>query len=188
MPQKRVILFLALCSFITSRTASAYFAEVFAKASASKSYNSREAFNIDISGSTGLAILLIPQLRIEGRYTIRRHHENQIPALGVTDLISQSNIYSVSLDWDIVSDKNAVQPFILVGAGYLESSRTYWVDDVKIQDDKLKGIAVNAGAGFRIRIARALAIEIEAFAYARDPHKPNPLIDIYGNAGVRIFL
>jgi hypothetical protein len=192
MPQKRMFLLLLLCGFcLLAEPAHAIRTEIFGKASASKSHTSRDDssdFTLDISGAGGLAFQLFPQLRLEGRFTIRRHTETKGP--GFTDLRSQTHIYSVSLDWDILSEKYAIQPFIILGGGYLESQRSYLLEGAasRTDEDPLRGFAANGGLGIRIRVAKSVAFEIEGFAYARDPHKPNPFIDLYGNAGLRLFL
>ena len=50
------------------------------------------------------------------------------------------------------------------------------------------GISANIGAGIRIRIAKSVAFEAEAYGYGIDPQKPDPLINLYGNVGIRIFM
>jgi hypothetical protein len=37
-------------------------------------------------------------------------------------------------------------------------------------------------------LARALAFEVECFGYGTDISKPNPLVNLYGNVGIRIFI
>ncbi|NBX68389.1 MAG: hypothetical protein EBR01_05430, partial [Proteobacteria bacterium] len=104
------------------------------------------------------------------------------------------NIYSVGLDIDILSEKYTVQPFVFLGAGYIESNRSYYVTPVGsssaslVTEPMTRGISANVGAGIRIRIAKTIAFEVEAYGYGLDPQKPNPLINLYGNAGIRLFM
>ena len=88
----------------------AHLLEVFAKASASKNYTDEDRYTISVSGGTGLALLIIPRVRIEGRYTIVSSLQNRLdvgsPALIATlnDIKTETNIYSVGLDIDILSE------------------------------------------------------------------------------------
>ncbi|MBI4405462.1 MAG: hypothetical protein HY537_14965, partial [Deltaproteobacteria bacterium] len=59
---------------------------------------------------------------------------------------------------------------------------------VHYKEPKQEGLAANIGAGFKIRIARQLAFEIEATSYITDVDKPERLINLYGTAGVRLFI
>ena len=85
-------------------------------------------------------------------------------------------------------------PIVFVGAGYIVSDRSYYLTPVGsssatlISEPETRGISANVGAGIRIRIAKMIAFEVEAYGYGLDPQKPNPLINIYGNAGIRIFM
>jgi len=174
--------------------------EIFGKGSISKNHLSRTNFVTTVSAATGFAITLIPQLRIEGRYTSNGSLQKRLDATSgavsfiLDDIKTQTTIYSVGLDIDILSAKHAFTPFVFIGAGYVKSERSYYVraDEasapVYITDPIQTGITANVGAGFRLRVARAIAFEVEAFAYGIDVHKPNPLVNVYGTVGLRIFL
>ena len=197
--QTIITLCVALALFFPS-FCQAHLLEVFAKASASKNYTDEDRFTVSVSGGTGLALLLIPQVRIEGRYTVVSSLQNHLdvgsPSIIATlnDIKTETNIYSVGLDIDILSDKYPIQPFVFLGAGYIVSERSYFLTPAGspsatlISEPKTMGISANAGAGIRIRIAKSIAFEVEAYGYGLDPHRPNPLINIYGNAGIRIFM
>ncbi len=197
--QTLLTLCILLISFVSS-SSKAHLLEVFAKASASKNYTDHDRYTISVSGSTGLAILLIPQVRIEGRYTMVSSLQNRLdvgsPSVIATlnDIKTETNIYSVGLDIDILSEKYSIQPFVFLGAGYVESNRSYYVTPLGsssaslINEPITQGISANVGAGIRIRIAKTIALEIEAYGYGLDPQNPNPLINLYGNAGIRIFM
>lgn len=204
MPKRLPYFLVALCAATSfCERAKSQTLEVFAKASASKNHLSRDSYTVSISGATGLAILVIPQVRIEGRCTVISQLQNKqevyVPltdgstvAATVTDNISQTNIYSVGFDIDLLSDKHSFQPFVYIGAGYIETRRHYKLTagstTVSVEEPKSNGVSGNLGAGFRIRIARSIAFEIEAFGYGQDVHKPNPLVNLYGSAGIRIFM
>lgn len=174
--------------------------EVFAKAAASKNYTDASSYSVSVTGATGLAIMVIPQVRIEGRYTVVSSLQNQLsvgsPSVIATlnDIKTETNIYSVGLDIDIVSDKYTIQPFVFLGAGYIQSQRSYYVTPtgsssaVLVVEPQTQGVSANVGAGIRIRLAKSIAFEVEAYGYGLDPQKPNPLINLYGNAGIRIFM
>lgn len=174
--------------------------EVFAKAAASKNYTDASSYSVSVTGATGLAIMVIPQVRIEGRFTIVSSLQNQLsvgsPTVIATlnDIKTETNIYSVGLDIDILSDKYTIQPFVFLGAGYVQSQRSYYVTPtgsssaILIVEPQTQGVSANVGAGIRIRLAKSIAFEVEAYGYGLDPQKPNPLINLYGNAGIRIFM
>ncbi|MFM8314396.1 MAG: hypothetical protein ACKOA8_08940, partial [Deltaproteobacteria bacterium] len=121
-----ISLILTFCSI-----SQAHLLEVFAKASASKNFTDEDRYTVSVSGATGLALLLIPQVRIEGRYTVVSSLQNRLdvgsPSVIATlnDIKTETNIYSVGLDIDLLSDKNSIQPFVFVGAGYIVSDRSY---------------------------------------------------------------
>lgn len=189
MPQKQRFVVFALCAFVSlfasDRAFSAF--EVFGKAAYSKTYNNPDSYSETLSGAAGLGIYLFPQLRIEGRYTVIGNFQNQIASAGVNDLLQKTNIYSVSLDWDIVSEKYPVRPYLLLGAGYIETFREYTVEGLEFKDET-QDFSLNAGAGIRIRIGRSLAFEVEAFGYMANPDKAERLINVYGNVGLRFFI
>lgn len=172
--------------------------EVFGKGSVSKSNLTGGDYVVSMSGAGGLALILVPQIRLEGRFTLISQSQNHMdigwptPVLTLADIRTRTYIYSVNVDIDILSDKHAFQPFVLVGAGYLQSTRTYTVSNygidnaVDAEDPKKTSVTGIAGAGFRLRLMRSLAFEIEAMAYVLDPDKPAPVIDWLGTAGIRV--
>jgi len=173
--------------------------EVFAKGSVSKNYLAADKWTLTVSVATGLAIVLIPQIRLEARYTSIGSLQNRLDIVStnvtaiLNDIKTQTTIYSLGLDISILSDKHAFQPFIYVGAGYIVTERSYYVRPDEATTATLEtepqrtGVSGNLGAGFRVHFARSAAIEIEAFAYGIDIHKPNPLVNLYGTAGIRLF-
>jgi len=174
--------------------------EVFGKGSVSKSYISVDKSTVSVSITGGLAFSLISNVRIEGRYTNISSLQNKLDVVSssvigtLSDIKTQTAIYSVGMDISFFGEKSAFQPFIYLGAGYIETERSYYFSladgsaSTFFTEPKQTGISANAGAGFRVRLARALAIEVEMFAYGIDIHKPNPLVNLYGTAGLRIFL
>lgn len=197
--QNLITLFISFVVLFCSAS-QAHNLELFAKASASKNYTDEDRYTISVSGGTGLALLIFSGVRIEGRYTVVSSLQNRLdvgsPSLIATlnDIKTETNIYSVGLDIDIVGDKYVVQPFVFLGAGYIVSNRSYYLTPVGsstaslINEPETKGISANLGAGIRIRIAKTIAVELEAYGYGLDPQKPSPLINLYGNAGIRIFM
>lgn len=171
--------------------------EVFAKGTVSKTMLSEDAYIVSFSAATGIAFQLLPRIRVEARYTNSSSLQNELVIQNIAtlnDVMTETVIYSAGLDFDILGQKSAFQPFLYLGGGYVQSRRSYYVTAVSTTESSYMlepvrtGVSVNAGAGFRIAIARALALELEAFAYAVDVHTPNPLINLFGSAGIRIFL
>jgi hypothetical protein len=171
--------------------------EVFAKGSLSKNHIDTDKYILSLSASTGMAITLLPRVRLEGRYTNTSSLQNVLvidDVATLNDVMTQTTIYSVGIDLDILGQQSTFQPFIYVGVGYVETKRSYYVTVPSapaayyLQEPVRTGISGNLGAGFRISVARALAFEVEAFAYGVDIHKPNPLINLFGSVGIRIFL
>lgn len=174
--------------------------ELFAKGSASKNNLSEDKYTISVSASTGIAITLIPRVRIEGRYTNTSSLQNKLEVRSnsligtLNDIKTQTTIYSVGIDLDLLGPKSALQPFIYLGAGYVETERSsYFVLDgsessTYFKEPKQLGVSANVGAGVRVRIADAFALELELFGYGVDIHKPNPLLNLYATAGVRLFI
>jgi hypothetical protein len=168
----------------------------------SKNYITNDEWEVDVSGSTGIAVTLIPQLRIEGRYSNITSLQNKLTlgngavAFTITDMKTTTNVYSLGFDLDVLSDKYAIQPFLYVGAGYIDTQRSYYQQvstdptgtATYVPEAVKHGVSGNLGAGFRIRIARALAFEIEGFAYGIDLKNPNPLINWTGTVGIRLFI
>src|SRR5690606_346002 len=106
----------------------------------------------------------------------------------------QTSIYSLGLDFDLLGPQSAFQPFIYVGVGYVETKRSYYFleedgdEPVFLRDPTQTGVSGNVGLGFRLKLANSVAFELEAFAYAVNIHRPNPLLNIFGSAGIRLFL
>lgn len=175
--------------------------EVFAKGSASQNYITSDENEVSATASTGLAIVLIPQIRIEGRVSYITTLQNKLVAasdpmiLTLSSIKTTTLIYSVGLDLNILDDKNAFQPFIYVGVGYIDTLRSYYVQSnlnpanvVYVQEPEKMGVSGNVGAGFRIHIANSVALEIEAFAFGIDLKNPNPLINWESTVGIRLFI
>jgi hypothetical protein len=174
--------------------------EIFAKGSVSKSNITSDTNTISVSASTGIAITLIPRVRLEARYTNVSSLQNKLEVKSTTvvgtinDMKTQTTIYSLGLDIDILGKKSAFQPFIFVGAGYLQTDRSYYftlageTEAVYAQDPKQSGVSGNLGAGFRILLSNSFAFEVEVFAYGVDIDKPEPLVNLYGTVGFRLFM
>lgn len=178
------------------RAASGPGIEVFGKAAYSKTNLTSTQFTQTISGATGLAMILIPQVRLEGRYTLQNQYQNKL-SLSANDVLTnfkvQTTIYSVGLDISLAGQRSTFVPFIFCGAGFAESVRTWDYTNTIVGTttpgtDKRTGLAGQAGLGIRWRVAKSAAIEIEANAYSIDFYKPGALIDVSGNAGIRFYL
>ena len=175
--------------------------ELFGKGSVSKNYVSAEKNTLSISVSGGLAIALFSGLRIEGRYSNISSLQNKLDivegstVVGTLEQIkTETVIYSLGLDIDFLGEKSWFQPYVYVGAGYIQTTRSYYFTPADLSsttlfsDPTYKGISLNGGAGFRIRVARTLAFEIEVFGYAVDIQSPDRLINLYGTAGLRFYI
>ncbi len=174
--------------------------ELFARGSVSKNYLTESSYVLSVSAATGVAFTLIPRIRLEARYTNASSLQNLMTVTytgfsgALHDVMTQTSIYSLGLDFDLMGQQSSFQPFVYVGAGYVQTERSYYVlpsgasSSVYWKEPTRKGVSGNLGLGFRIRIASAFAFEVEAFAYAIDIDKPNPLVNIFGSAGVRLFL
>lgn len=195
MPTIRALLLVILLS--TSASASEL--EVFAKGSVSKSYFSSDSWTLSVSIASGLAIQLIPRVRLEGRYTNISSLQNQLDvgtasAVGtINDMKTETSIYSLGLDIDVLNDKAAIQPFIYIGGGYLVTNRSYYFTPTAsvptfYAGTPESGISGNLGLGFRVRLSKSAAFEIEAFAYSTDIDKPSRLINWIGTLGLRLML
>lgn len=170
--------------------------EVFGKAAYSRNNLGVNQYSQTVSGATGLAILLIPQIRLEGRYTVQNQYQNRL-TLSASDVLTnfkvQTAIYSVGLDISLAGQRSTFVPFVFCGAGFAESVRAWdYTNTVLGQTspgtDKRTGLAGQVGFGIRWRIAKSAAIEIEANAYSIDFYKPGALVDMNGNAGIRLYL
>ncbi len=193
--------FLVLATLFTPwHAADAAMLEMFAKGSASKNYLDANHYTLTLSGTAGFGVTLFPMVRLEARYTASGSLQNRLDIVSasvnaiLTDIKTETTMYSLGLDIDILGDKYMVQPFVFVGGGYVVSTRSYYVQlDASspatfITEPTNNSISGNLGAGFRIRIAKSVAFEIEAFAYGMDFKNPNPLVNLYGTVGVRIFM
>jgi len=170
--------------------------EVFGKAAYSRNNLGVSQYSQTISGAVGLAIILIPQVRLEGRYTSQNQYQNRL-GLSPTDVLTnfkvQTAIYSVGLDISLAGQRASFVPFVFCGAGFAESLRTWDYTNTTLGQttpgtDKRTGLAGQMGLGVRWRLAKSAAIEVEATAYSIDFYKPGALVDIYGNAGIRFYL
>jgi hypothetical protein len=197
--QKIRMLWMALAIGLCSQPAHATL-ELFARGSVSKNYFNSDSYIVSVSAATGLALTLFQGIRLEGRYTNATSLQNSLAINAGTftgtlnDVLTQTAIYSVGVDFDLLGPRSEFQPFLYVGVGYLVTERSYYVMDstasasVFFKEPIRTGVTGNLGAGFRIRLANSFAFEVEAFAYGVDIHKPNPLINVFGSVGVRIFM
>lgn len=170
--------------------------EWFGKVAYSKTNLAVQQYTQTISGATGVAVILIPQVRLEGRYTIQNQYQNKL-TLSSTDVLTnfkvQTTIYSVGLDISLAGQKSTFVPFVFCGAGFAESLRMWDYTNTIMGNttpgsDKRTGLAGQVGVGIRWRIAKSAAIEIEANGYSIDFYKPGALVDVSGNAGIRLYL
>lgn len=196
----RLVGLLAGLSLMVCSSGLANVVEVFAKGSASKSYITADKHTVSVSATGGLAVTLIPRVRIEGRCTNISSLQNRLEVVStsvlgtLSDIKTETMIYSVGLDIDILGSKSAFQPFIFVGAGYIETERSYYftlegdTDSSYHQEPREVGVSGNLGLGFRLQLARAFAFEVELFGYGIDIDKPRPLINLYGTVGVRLYI
>lgn len=194
-----LLLAVAVCWF-QPRNAWATGIEIFGKGSISKNLIEVDKSTISVSMSGGLAVALFSRVRLEGRYSHISSLQNKMDVVSSTvlgtlsDIYTQTQIYSLGLDIEFVSEKSAFQPFIFLGGGYLETERSYYFTPADnspatyFLEPKRTGISVNAGAGVRIRFSKVAAFEVEVMAYGLDVHLPNPLINMYGTAGLRFYL
>lgn len=171
--------------------------EIFGKGSVSKNNLATDSSIISVSMTGGIAMNLLPWVRLEARYSDISSLQNKLDIANagkLTDIKTQTTIFSTGLDIEFLSEKSAFQPFIYLGAGYITTSRSYYFSPANgsapifYQEPNETGISGNAGAGMRLKIAKHIAIELEVFAYGIDIYKPNPLINYQGTAGLRIYL
>jgi hypothetical protein len=174
--------------------------DVFGKGSVSKSFISSNNSTQEVSLSGGVAIGLLSGVRLEARYTNISALQSELEIVSssvigtLNSIKTETSIVSLGLDIEFLSEKSAFQPFIYVGAGYIQTSRSYYFTQAGsstssyYSEPKQSGISANGGIGLRLRLAKNLALELELFAYGVDVQKPNPLINYIGTAGVRIFM
>lgn len=170
--------------------------EVFGKAAYSRTNLGVDQYTQTLSGATGMAVILIPQIRLEGRYTLQNQYQNRL-SLSASDVLTnfkvQTAIYSIGLDISLAGQRSTFVPFVFFGAGYAESVRTWDYTNTLLGQttpgtDRRTGLAGQMGLGVRWRIAKSAAIDIEANAYSIDFYKPGALVDVSGNAGIRLYL
>ncbi len=196
--KRALLVFVTLMPCLASAESNVF--EIFARGSVSKNYISSDSYIVSVSGATGIAFTLIPRIRLEGRYTNASSLQNQLALTSGTisgtlnDIMTQTSIYSVGVDFDLLGQQSSFQPFIYLGAGYVQTERSYYyldeggVTSVFLKDPTQTGISANVGLGFRLRVANSIAFEAEAFAYGVNVHKPKPLINVFGSVGIRIFI
>lgn len=191
---------LLLVATIAPRSAQAVRFELFAKGSASKNFIDVDKSITSVTISSGMGVGLFSWLRLEGRYTNISSLQNKLDVQSstligtISDMKTQTGIFSLGLDITFTTEKSPVQPFIYLGGGYIETERSYYFTDaissatVFVTEPKKRGVSINGGAGIRVRLTKQLALELEAFGYAMDIQTDNPLINLYGTAGVRLYL
>ena len=191
-------IFLSVCfvgAFFAARAQAEV--EVFGKGSVSKNYLASDTSTVSVSVTGGIAMNLLSFLRIEGRYTNISSLQNKLDINNVgtlSDVMNETNIYSLGVDVEFGGEKATIAPYVYLGVGYIETTRSYYFTPQGTQsalylaDPKQDGVSLNAGLGLRLRIVKALAIELEAYAYATNIKQASPLINWYGTAGVRIFI
>ena len=171
--------------------------EIFSKGSVSKNHLSQDVWTVNLSITAGMAWSLLPGLRVEGRYTNISELQNRVdvPSTAtLTDFKTETSIYSLGLDLNLLGESSDFQPFCFLGAGYIVTTRSYYyqiqgassaVYNTEPPNARISG---NFGLGFRFRVAKSLALEIEAYGYVIDMDKPTRLINYFGTAGIRIFM
>ncbi len=196
---KRVAVFLLFGAFLASPSAEAGL-ELFGKGSFSKSYFSEDSYILSVSGSGGAAITLFTGIRLEGRYTNSTSLQNVLSFSSgafsgrLNDVLTQTAIYSVGVDFDLLGKQSTFQPFLYVGVGYVKTDRSYYFLDegsatsYYIQEPTQTAISGNLGLGFRLYLANSIALEAEAFAYGMNIHLPRPLVNLLGSVGIRLFI
>lgn len=192
----RIVPIVAFCGLFVNPGFCGPAFEVFGKGTYSKNNLAVNQYSQTIAGATGIAIILIPQIRLEGRYTLQNQYQNQL-ILSSTDALTnfkvQTTIYSLGLDISLAGQRASFVPFVFCGAGYAESIRTWDYTNLTLGattpgTDKRTGLAGQVGFGVRWRLAKSAAIELEANAYSIDFYKPGALVDMNGNVGIRFYL
>lgn len=195
---RKIALF--VCVTLAALAPSARAIDVFAKGSVSRSYISEDKWTISVSAAAGFSFAISDPIRIEARYTNISSLQNKLEVVSGTligtlsDIATETEIYSLGIDISFLGPRSKFQPFLFVGAGYLVTKRSYTFTDAGtlVSSDYVepiqKGVSGNVGLGFRWMLAKRFAIEIELFGYSTDIDKPNPLINLYGTAGVRVSI
>lgn len=194
-----ILLLAVLLLFLTPRNALASGVSVFGKGSLSKNYISSDEYTVNVRLSTGLAVEIFSGFRIEARYTNTINEQNKYDIRDGNGFIGTVNnqkkdtkIYSLGIDIEFLSRKSAFQPFLFLGAGYIELKQTgvFTGGDgsvTALADQVRTGVTGNVGLGIRMRVAKALSLEIEAFAYSSELDQASPLVNLYGNVGIRVY-
>lgn len=195
------IWFLIILGVILSSSAWGYSLEVFAKGSASKNYTSIDKHTTSVSVATGVAVTLIPRVRIEARYTNRSSLQSREEVIYESTVVgtlydykTETSIISLGIDIDVLGKRSAFQPFLYIGAGYVQTKNSYWFTQTGMTESKFqelpqkRGISGNLGVGFRIFLTNSFALEAEVFAYAMDIDQPPTLVNLYAQVGIRIFI
>src|SRR5687767_11548441 len=110
-----------LLALLVPLTAHAQLLEIFAKGSISKNNTSDDEYQTTVSGAAGVAITLIPRVRLEARYTNQTSLQNQLVVpvdtsnVTLNNILTETSIISVGIDVDLFGDKYWVRPFIYVG-------------------------------------------------------------------------
>ncbi len=197
MPKKLHLAFV-LCLVLCAHAQAGI--ELFGKGSVSKNYIDVDNSTLEVDVAGGIAFTLFTGIRLEARYSNISAVQNKLDVVSSTlvgtlsNINTQTVIYSLGLDIDFLGDKSAFQPYVYVGAGYMETTRSYYytaagaTTSTYFSEPNQAGISANAGAGFRIRLAKSLALEFEVFAYGLNVDQPGPLINYFGSAGLRVFI
>lgn len=195
--RKTTLLLLCLCGLVPKTS---FGVDLFARGSVSRNSIDSEKWKISVSAIGGLAFRLSEQIRIEGRYTNISSLQNRLDivsggAVGtLTDILTETEIYSLGVDIEILGKRSSFKPFIYLGGGYVITRQSYdYTPDgstvaTPFKEAEQKGFSGNVGLGIRWIIAKRLAIELEGFAYGTDFDKPKPLFNIYASAGLRLIL
>ena len=175
--------------------------EVFGKGSVSRSYIADDKWTTSLSLTGGMAFAIFSRIRIEGRYSNMGSLQNKLELqegdtiiATVNDFKIQTALYSLGVDIELLGEKSPFQPFIFLGGGYVETERSYYITQTSTgntsfhTEPKKRGVSANLGLGFKLKLAKSIAFEIEVFAYSQDADKPRPLVNIYGTAGIRLYL
>jgi hypothetical protein len=105
-----------------------------------------------------------------------------------------TSIYSLGVDISFFGETSSFQPYIYVGVGWVGNERSYYYLEpssaslVLARDPSQSGISANGGIGLRLRLATSIALEFEVYGYVTDVTTKNPLLNLSGTAGIRIFI
>lgn len=191
--------FLAALLFLGSLTYGSQ-VDLFGKGSVSNNLISQGNSTKEVSLSGGMAVSLFRGVRLEGRYTNISTLQSKLEVVSrsivgtLSSIKTETAIFSVGLDIEFLSEKNPFQPFIYIGAGHIETSRSYYFtpsgepSSSYYSEPKQIGLSANGGLGIRLRVVKNLALELEVFAYAMNVEQPSPLINYMGTAGIRVQL